>query len=385
LDYFTTFAQKACNSLASADAPFGHLALLIRDWSHYDDGFTMEKCDEDMKAHMDEHLDPSKVPEDAKPKIERLSETFHNITCHGLVHPGLAVTKPNYDGALKDISDDFFHLLDHFTQSLFGEGFPTPSAPLGCDITVSTFQQVVENFATAFANNKKIAISLREAFVKVEVLSYRDEMTKRFQDQLYRIAPDYSVVDPDKLKNDVAALTENLRKDMKAKLKPFKMSKEEEKKEVEVFLAGVDEVATVRQAANNKEVETATVKIVASPVVCCSGWFLVHHVCVLSGIAALGAGLGAKNAQDKEGESNMFTPRVAHRVVLDAKGWVIQRWRDVQAMQIAVGRYQPGQAMRALSDAGNKAQTLASTASASTPILTNQLTNMGPAAQLRKA
>jgi len=370
LDYFTTFAQKACNSLASADAPFGHLAFLIRDWSHYDDGFNMEKCDQDMKAHMDEHLNPSQVPEDAKPKIGRLSETFRKISCHGLVHPGLAVTKPTYDGALKDINDDFFHLLDHFTQSLFGEGFPFPSAPLGCEITVSTFKQVVENFATAFANNQKIAIGLREAFVKVEVLSYRDEMTKRFQDQLYRIAPDYSVVDPDKLKNDVAALTENWRKDMKAKLKPFKMSKEDEKKEVEVFLKGVGEVATVRQAANNKELESANVKIVASPVVGCSCWFLVHHVYVLSGLAALGAGLGAKNAQDKEGEDSMFTSRVAYRVVQDAKGWVIQRWRDVQAIQVAVGRFQSSRSMAALSDVGNKAQTLALAASASTQGMT---------------
>lgn len=109
MDYITTFApgasscavafymrQTVCSDLPGKDAPFGHLELLVRDWVNYEasrgrlsgtsrgqDGFSLAQCkaqksclappagQEQMHEHLDDHLSPSKVPEDARPRAPR--------------------------------------------------------------------------------------------------------------------------------------------------------------------------------------------------------------------------------------------------------------------------------------------------------------------------
>jgi len=164
MDYITTFAQTVCSDLPGKDAPFGHLELLVRDWVNYEDGFNIGECKEQMREHLDDHLSEKKVPEDAKPRVERLKSTFRSIAAWGLPHPGLKVTKPTYTGEIESIDTDFLYLLDKFSEDFFGCGkFPQPSAPLGCEITTTGFQQVVMNFAKAFKENAQdMAIGLRE-------------------------------------------------------------------------------------------------------------------------------------------------------------------------------------------------------------------------------
>merc|ERR1719330_88036 len=96
------------------------------------------------------------------------------------------------------------YLLDDFASELFGGDFPQPCAPLGTEISSSNFVQVVMNFAEAFHDNaQEMAIGLREAFVKVEMMTAKDSFFSQFKDQLKRLAPDNSVVEPEKLQADV--------------------------------------------------------------------------------------------------------------------------------------------------------------------------------------
>lgn len=119
MDYITTFAQTVLQDLPGREAPFGHLELLVRDWVNYEDGFTTEECKEHMAEHLDDHISPNKVPADAIPRVERLRNSFRNITCSGLPHPGLKVTKPQYTGEIDSIDRDFIHLLDEFAETFF--------------------------------------------------------------------------------------------------------------------------------------------------------------------------------------------------------------------------------------------------------------------------
>merc|ERR1719226_113566 len=98
-------------------------------------------------------MSPGKVPEDAKPRAERMQGAFKGIKSFALPHPGLKVTKPMYSGELSCIDQDFIKLLDVWVEKLFSEDFPQPSAPLGMEITVGSFTQVVMNFAEAFQEN----------------------------------------------------------------------------------------------------------------------------------------------------------------------------------------------------------------------------------------
>merc|ERR1719343_314871 len=200
LDYFLTFAQTVCSELPGSNAPFGHLAILVRDWVNYDDGASLQECRTLMKDHLDDHMNEATIPQDRIGMVERLKSTFRSIKPFGLPHPGKKVTKADYKGELDVIDKDFMYLLDDFVSDLFGGDFPQPCAPLGTEIASSHFVQIVMNFAEAFHDNAdEMAIGLREAFVKVEMMTSKEALFNEFKTRLRRLAPETTVVEPEKL------------------------------------------------------------------------------------------------------------------------------------------------------------------------------------------
>jgi len=364
LDYITTFAQTVCNELPGSDSPFGHLELLVRDWANYEDGFSTKECKAQMLAHLDDHTNPSKVPQDAVPRVERLKSTFRSMGCSGLPHPGLKVTKPKYNGEISLIDGDFLHLLDEFTKDLFGGDFPQPSAPLGCEITVGSFQQIVMNFAEAFRENADdMAIGLREAFVKVEMMTCRDDISKRFRAQMVKFAPESSVIDPVLLKKEMERTYQCYRDEFVTKLKPWRMKEEEEASYVTDFSQTLREAIATRVVQNDREVEGATMKLVASPVVGLTGYFLLVHHIILYMVMAAGGYCHAKKWSVRN-NAEMYDPSVFQGIADDVKKWGLQRYKDVQAIQIAMVRFNPNNAMETLMKVSNQAGAIAASAGA---------------------
>lgn len=365
MDYITTFAQTVCSDLPGKDAPFGHLELLVRDWVNYEDGFSLAQCKEQMQEHLDDHLSEKKVPEDAKPRVERLKSTFRSIDAWGLPHPGLKVTKPTYTGEIKDIDTDFLHLLDCFCEDFFGSGkFPDPSAPLGCEITTQGFQQIVMNFAKAFKENANdMAIGLREAFVKVETVSVKEDLQKRFRDHLRRLAPDTAVLDPQQLRSALDSLVTKIKEEFELKLKPWRMPGEEEAEVVKDFHQQLLQAVQQRVVVNDQQVEGGMLKLMAAPVVGTGGYFLLaHHILlylVMGGVVYVDAN---KHAQ-REGVE-VYNPVVLNGVWEDTQKWGIQRWRDLQAIQVALQGLTPQEAMQTLVKASHTAGQMATQAAA---------------------
>ncbi|CAK9108629.1 Hypothetical protein (Fragment) [Durusdinium trenchii] len=61
--------------------------------------------------------------------------------------------------------------------------------------------------APAFKENANdMAIGLREAFVKVETVSVKEDLQKRFRDHLRRLAPDTAVLDPQQLRRSLEGM-----------------------------------------------------------------------------------------------------------------------------------------------------------------------------------
>lgn len=367
MDYITTFAQTVVHDLPGREAPFGHLELLVRDWVHYEDGFTAKDCKEQMSQHLDDHLSPTKVPGDAIPRVERLVSSFKSISCTGLPHPGLQVTKPQYNGDIDVIDRDFLHLLDDFTRSLFG-GFPQPSAPLGFEITTDSFKQIVVNFAQAFRESAgDMAIGLREAFVKVELVTCRDSIIKKFREQLARLAPETSVVDPVKLKQDTDRIKSNCREEFLMKLKPWRMKEQDELQAVSDFMQTINEAVSARVMVNDQQVEGATIKLVAAPVVGCAGYFLLDHTMLLTALVAAGGYMDAKKWA-AENNVEMYDPLVIQGVGEDAKKWCVQRWKDIQAIEVAMQRFSPNDALETLMKASSKASAAMNNVSSDIPM-----------------
>lgn len=365
MDYITTFAQTVCSDLPGKEAPFGHLELLVRDWANYEDGFSLKQCKEHMDEHLDDHINPKKVPQDAVPRVERLKSTFKSIGAWGLPHPGLKVTKPTFSGEIDVIDYDFLYLLDKFSSHFFGGSFPQPSAPLGCEITPSSFKQIVMNFAKAFKDNAQdMAIGLREAFVKVEMVTARDDLHKRFRDQLNRFAPDSVVLEPEELVKSTSNLLARFREEFAAKLKPWRMQPAAETAAIDEFMQSLVLAVEQRVQQNSQQVEGATVKLVASPVVGGVGYFVFAHELIF--LACLGIGAYFElNKWSKRENTEFYDPVVLQHVADDAKQFALQRWKDLQAIQVALNRLTPSEAVDSLMKASKQAGMLAAAAASS--------------------
>eukprot|EP00490_Sorites_sp_Unknown_P025873 CAMPEP_0114641544 /NCGR_PEP_ID=MMETSP0191-20121206/2316_1 /TAXON_ID=126664 /ORGANISM="Sorites sp." /LENGTH=592 /DNA_ID=CAMNT_0001853597 /DNA_START=74 /DNA_END=1853 /DNA_ORIENTATION=+ len=352
MDYITTFAQTVCEDLPGKDAPFGHLELLVRDWVNYEDGFSLAQCKEQMQEHLDDHLSETKVPEDAKPRVARLKSTFRSIDAWGLPHPGLKVTKPTYTGEIKDIDTDFLHLLEDSVR--------TSSEA----ITTETFQQTVMNFAKSFKDEANdMAIGLREAFVKVETVSVKEDLQKRFRERLKRMAPDTAVLDPLQLRKGLDGLVNDITKDFEMKLKPWRMLADDEAQVVGDFHQVLVQAVQQRTLINDQQVESGKVKLLAAPVVGGCGYFLLaHHILlymVMGGVVYVDAN---KHAQ-REGVE-FYNPAVLSGVWEDTQTWGIQRWRDLQAIQVALQGLTPQDAFQTLQKASHAAGAMATQAAA---------------------
>lgn len=360
LDYFTSFAEKACgeiNYVGDGKAPFGLLQLLIRDWSSYEEGWNLAKCKEQMEDHMYDHLDPARLNDTAsKERVERLQKCFHKLDCFGLVHPGLKVTKTNYRGELDAIDQDFFHLLDSFVEQLFGEDFPCPSAPLGSELTTNAFAQTVKNFGEAFAGSRGMAIGLREAFVKVQMMQEKEALVKQFKAWLAAEYPDTVVVEPQELETKMAEQKEEFKKKFRNQLSPFRLKQSEEDDFVDELMKDLSEASNIVMKTNNAQVDGATVKVIATPVVGCAAWFAITHAWLI----AIGASFGAWVSMKKHASINQ-TDEFCHSAVIkgvleDTKKFSLNRYRDLQAMSIAAQRLEPDKIMNVVMGAGMKAQ-----------------------------
>jgi len=361
LDYILTFAQTVCAELPGLGSPFGNLEILVRDWQHYDDGATLEECRALMAEHLDDHMDPEKVPEDAVQRVERLRESVRGMRCFGLTDPGEKVKKKDFDGKFADIRPDFLYLLDDFAQELF-KGDVVPCAPLGMEISCTSFVQVVMNFAEAFKDNAaEMAIGLREAFVKVEMMSSKEQLLKEFKQKLASRAPEYTVLDPALLKADIKEVQDQVKNDFAMKLKPWKLKASDEKERIEEFSRQVDEAANLRILQNNQQVDGATVKLVASPVVGCAGYLLLMHPYVAVVAAAGGVYMHVKKWTTRTG-AEFTDSEVTTGIWEDCTAWANQRWVDVQAMRVLVTRMTPNQAMEQLTKASQHVTTMAASA-----------------------
>lgn len=362
MDYITTFTQTVCSDLPGQEAPFGHLEFLIRDWANYEQDFNFKQCEQQMEEALADHI--ANVPDETLPRVERLKSAFRKIHAFGLNHPGLKVTKKDYSGEIDVIDRDFIYLLDKFAEQFFGEGFPVPSAPLGCEITTTNFQQIVLNFAKAFSDNQDMAIGLREAFVKVEMVTAKEDLMRRFREKMRILAADTMVVDPVVLKEGTDKMMQEFTSEFEAKLKPWRMPEADEFEAVREFRQTITEAVRTRVAQNDAQVEGATLKLVASPVVGSVGYFMLAHHIILYLCMGMGGYMHANKWAQRE-KTEMWDPAVLHGMSDDAKKFGVQRWKDVQAIQIALNRLNPQDAMASVVKASQTAGAMAQAAAAS--------------------
>ncbi|CAK9035960.1 unnamed protein product [Durusdinium trenchii] len=183
--------------------------------------------------------------------------------------------------------------------------------------------------APAFKENANdMAIGLREAFVKVETVSVKEDLQKRFRDHLRRLAPDTAVLDPQQLRSALDSLVTKIKEEFELKLKPWRMPGEEEAEVVKDFHQQLLQAVQQRVVVNDQQVEGGMLKLMAAPVVGTGGYFLLaHHILlylVMGGVVYVDAN---KHAQREGVDTVSDCIEVLNGVWEDTQKWGIQRWR----------------------------------------------------------
>jgi len=93
LHFFTEFSKSALREYethskdqAHDGRPFQRLEFLVRDWAHFDDNWSLNRCIEEMEFVLEDSLVVN--VRDAGTR-EQIKNMFEQISCFLLPHPGL--------------------------------------------------------------------------------------------------------------------------------------------------------------------------------------------------------------------------------------------------------------------------------------------------------
>ncbi|KAH8059282.1 GTPase [Aureococcus anophagefferens] len=155
---------------AEAPPPFQRLEFLVRDWNEFDDDMSDDDMTKMMATYLEEVLQP-RAADDLQFTREQIAACFTKLSCWLLPHPGFAVTKKSYDGAVGDIEPLFKRCVHGLMKHVFSEGLepkliggalsaassPTTCGPTGMFATAPSSQAQTMLEATAEANNRNAA------------------------------------------------------------------------------------------------------------------------------------------------------------------------------------------------------------------------------------
>ncbi len=166
--------------------PFQHVEFLVRDWQHFDD--EQEDDINSMRKSMDDYIAQvvkERNVKDLQETREQITACFEKISCFGLCHPGIPVTKKNYDGSLALIDETFLTLVDAYARYAFDETLE-PNLVMGRKITAPELREHVVQYTKLFHDGARFpeAKTLLEATAlannygakSLSILMYKESM-----------------------------------------------------------------------------------------------------------------------------------------------------------------------------------------------------------------
>lgn len=178
LHFFTEFSLSALREYRVSEnrpgehdgRPFQTLDFLVRDWAHFDDNWSIQRCLEEMEFVLDDSLVVN--VRDAGTR-EQIKGMFDKITCFLLPHPGTDMTKPGYKGDLSVIEASFLKLLSVYCHHVLDEGL-VPKRIQGQAVSASSLGHYIRAFAGVFT-----AGQVPEALTLVQAMSSTTNLCAR--------------------------------------------------------------------------------------------------------------------------------------------------------------------------------------------------------------
>lgn len=190
LHFFTEFSlcalreyrasRSASSPSASEDGgrPFQQLDFLVRDWAHFDENWSLNRCIEEMDHVLEDSLVVN--VRDAGTR-EQIRAMFDKISCFLLPHPGTDMTKPNYDGDLSIVEPGFIKLLSVYCHHVLDEGIHAKKVQ-GQLVSATMLGHYIRAFAKCFIDGQvPEALTLVEAMSSTTNLCAREKATKQYR------------------------------------------------------------------------------------------------------------------------------------------------------------------------------------------------------------
>jgi len=129
--------------------PFQKLDFLVRDWQNYEDEEDEELMDKEMKEYL-QSVFKERDAKDLQETRQHISESFEQVSCFMLTHPGFAVTKKKYEGSVKAVDDTFLTLLDRYCRKVFDSKDLEPKQIHGRFLKSSELGAFIKAYALLF-------------------------------------------------------------------------------------------------------------------------------------------------------------------------------------------------------------------------------------------
>lgn len=122
LELYCEYGKECINNNKKKDnkiKPFEKFEFLIRDYPNFEDENDIKKCIKEMDIYFNNNLFGRKDDEELNNKRNNIKSIFKSISCYLLPHPGLEITKRNYNGEISKINNSFLNLSNEYIKRIF--------------------------------------------------------------------------------------------------------------------------------------------------------------------------------------------------------------------------------------------------------------------------
>jgi len=176
--------------------PFQTIEFLIRDFPHFDDISNIPQCLSEMGPYLKKILSSRTHDEGMR---DRIKQTFQNIECFILSHPGMKMASADWTGNLNVVEEPFIKLLDHYVRRVFEKNMVAKEMQ-GRTITSSSFSHYITAYVNVFKDGKvPEAMSLVQAIGDATNVTAKEEALRLYTIEMNKICGT-SFVNQDELK-----------------------------------------------------------------------------------------------------------------------------------------------------------------------------------------
>ena len=144
------------------EAPFQRLDFLIRDWQNFEDDADVKQCVESMPSYLKSKLNEKHgMAESLRGTRAQIASSFRKLDCFLLPHPGFKVTKPNFDGNLKQVREEFLNLLRVYMNRIFNNDGAVPKRINDRDLTAPEMFKFAVQYVNLFTKPARWQVEVK--------------------------------------------------------------------------------------------------------------------------------------------------------------------------------------------------------------------------------